>query len=1008
MRGDGNMKKSEKFEIVDGVLKQYNGSDKDVVIPNGVTSIGDNAFRYCEKLTSVEIPEGVISIGARAFQLCSKLKSVVIPQSVRSIGVEAFKLCSKLTNVEIPEGVTYIGEGAFYGCGILERKDLIDEKGFGIFWKILFAYHGKEKNVQIPEGIMIIEKYAFGECESIESIDIPNSVIGIGEYAFGGCRSLREIVIPEGVTEIKKGVFARCSCLEKIDIPNSVIAIGEFAFSSCSSLREMVIPEGVKEIEEGVLAGCSCLESIDIPNGVISIGVHAFNDCNSLREIVVPEGVKKINAGVFENCSALRKIVLSEGLTEIEEHAFKGCVSLSEMTIPVSVNKLKKSAFEDVNGIIVSKYIHRIIEAGKKPDVKLADYFDGDLIDASKIIIMCAAKRWQEVVISHIDSEKTEELIKCLIETIEKLSTMDIEEVQRVVKFVITNLPNASKEVVDMLIEKIKNKGGDVSEIEESDLYICKIEKKHIDKSDDNEHPIEKYVRENYVYDPRMLDIINAVNVGVSYADKSGICSKEAIVLLIYSYAEKYIENRHISEYKDGMAKCEISNVSDNISEALDRNELIELLKALAFKYKKYYFLPFGRYADEESIVDLLSNMKKWESWNTYFANGRLDILDARAGVALSDTKTAILHFDKIKKLDVYANLHNTNEDYLRNVVLTDAGIDCDNKIEYDLGGTKIIVTLQSDLSLSLFDTAKNKVVKSIPKAGNDEQKVTEASKDFSNMKKNVKKIVKTCTERLYELFLSGEEYDVKQWKEIYLENEIWLCCARLIVWQQNDSTFIVKGKDAICLDGTPYLFTESPIKVAHPMEMKREDVLAWQKYFITNGLKQPFTQIWEPVINKSEIKSKRYEDCMIPFYRFRNQEKQGIIVGRDGIMNDIDDVDIYFKDCIVEIERIDWNKYGIKNDDRFVILSFKVENFTRMSNHIVSYLDKILVYNKIENDDVSVKEVLSLFTLAQISDFIKKANENKSVNVLAMLMEYKNNNFSDIDLMDEFTLLDL
>lgn len=45
MRGDGNMKKSEKFEIVDGVLKQYNGSDKDVVIPNGVTSIGDNVFR---------------------------------------------------------------------------------------------------------------------------------------------------------------------------------------------------------------------------------------------------------------------------------------------------------------------------------------------------------------------------------------------------------------------------------------------------------------------------------------------------------------------------------------------------------------------------------------------------------------------------------------------------------------------------------------------------------------------------------------------------------------------------------------------------------------------------------------------------------------------------------------------------------------------------------------------------------------------------------------------------
>ena len=72
---------------------------------------------------------------------------------------------------------------------------------------------------------------------------------------------------------------------------------------------------------------------------------------------------------------------------------------------------------------------------------------------------------------------------------------------------------------------------------------------------------------------------------------------------------------------------------------------------------------------------------------------------------------------------------------------------------------------------------------------------------------------------------------------------------ASLLVWSQDGATFTVKGRETVDAAGTPCAVTDGPVIVAHPMEMKPEEVTAWQKYFTSHGLKQPFAQIWEPVI---------------------------------------------------------------------------------------------------------------------------------------------------------------
>ena len=108
---------------------EFNNKLKSVNIPEGVTSIGARAFYGCFRLASIDIPESVTSIGDLAFSRCKSLASIDIPENVTSIGDNAFESCSSLTSIKIPEEVTSIGYWAFYGCDNLEPKLLIYDKG---------------------------------------------------------------------------------------------------------------------------------------------------------------------------------------------------------------------------------------------------------------------------------------------------------------------------------------------------------------------------------------------------------------------------------------------------------------------------------------------------------------------------------------------------------------------------------------------------------------------------------------------------------------------------------------------------------------------------------------------------------------------------------------------------------------------------------------------------------------------------------------------------------------
>ena len=228
------MSSASDFVIENGVLKEYVGPGGEVVIPEGVTSIGpeafNNRFDNCPNLTSVTIPEGVTSIGNDAFYNCYNLTNVTLPRSLTTIGNAAFSWCKSLTSVTIPDSVTSIGDYAFHGC-----RKLADAAGFVIVKGVLYDYNGPGGGVTIPDSVTSIGTSAFSGCESLASVEIPESVTSIGGSAFHGCSGLTSVTIPESMTSIGDYAFSGCNRLTSVTIPGSVKMIGKDAFSVLTS-----------------------------------------------------------------------------------------------------------------------------------------------------------------------------------------------------------------------------------------------------------------------------------------------------------------------------------------------------------------------------------------------------------------------------------------------------------------------------------------------------------------------------------------------------------------------------------------------------------------------------------------------------------------------------------------------------------------------------------------------------------------------------------------------------
>ncbi len=367
------------FAIKDNVLIQYQGTNKDIRIPDNVSVIGEYAFD--NNINSVIIPASVTLIKDYAFKDCNTLISVIFEEEsqLEKIGSYAFSGCSSLEIISVPSTVKTIDTHAFSGCESLNQITLpfvgreVDSTGSDALFGYIFGTSSNSLSTKItqqydasgsvtyyiPSGLKkvivtggIINYGAFSNCKMIEEINLSN-ITNIKTYAFSGCNNLKTINIPSGVKEISDYAFADCINLGEIVFPLSVTIINKYAFTNCSSLASINIPSGVTEIKEQAFSYCTNLASV-IFNSTTppALGLNVFVNNSSGRYFYVPStqlSTYKAAVGFISYSSLIysKTIINTSGFAIQNNKLIQYTGNLIEIVIPSTVTIIGNFAFNN-------------------------------------------------------------------------------------------------------------------------------------------------------------------------------------------------------------------------------------------------------------------------------------------------------------------------------------------------------------------------------------------------------------------------------------------------------------------------------------------------------------------------------------------------------------------------------------------------------------------------------------------------------------------------------------
>ncbi len=381
------------FKIEDGLLIKYEGTDAVVSIPEGVTEIGEGAFRESKTLTELIMPDSVLSIGKYAFQKCAKLKSIIFSKQLETIDYEAFVGCKALKEIELPKTLKTVGSGAFAGCVKLakascesevyevgsnpfssfqeaECKLMFDKNGFLVFANVLFQYNGNADVITVPDGVTHIAygalksgSYSWEKILDVKKIILPNSIKHVGRYAFANCAKLKEVIMPDGV-EFEEHAFSGCP---KMADDNGFIIIGNKVHEYLGKDTVVTIPDGIEVLADNLFSTSDYdsnsanknIVKIVLPESLKHIGNCTFRGCSALKEINIPNGVKKIDAGAFYDCTSLVKIEIPES-TQVFNQAFNNCTGLADENGFIIINNFLFQYIGSANEVVVPENVKLI------------------------------------------------------------------------------------------------------------------------------------------------------------------------------------------------------------------------------------------------------------------------------------------------------------------------------------------------------------------------------------------------------------------------------------------------------------------------------------------------------------------------------------------------------------------------------------------------------------------------------------------------------------------------
>ena len=311
-----------------------------IVLPKGITTIGDDAFSYNTSLTSIKIPNTVTTIGKRAFYGCTNLTSVEIPDSVTYIGDYCFWNCNRLQKIKLSKKIQTINQGLLEGCSSLTE-------------------------IEIPEGVESIGYAAFRSCDKLTTITLPASLTYITGSALTRLSRLTEVKVADGNNSFKfengmllskdgKTMYMALLTLTEINVPNGVVSIIGDGLSG-SSATKIILPDTVSSNFGGaVFNGMNKLTTIELSGTSKNLklvdgnlysydGKRFIKYMGSSKNFTVPEGVETLLNGCITK--SMTTLNLPSTLKVIEGWSLTGMSGVKLLNIPASVTTMYTYSF---------------------------------------------------------------------------------------------------------------------------------------------------------------------------------------------------------------------------------------------------------------------------------------------------------------------------------------------------------------------------------------------------------------------------------------------------------------------------------------------------------------------------------------------------------------------------------------------------------------------------------------------------------------------------------------
>ena len=330
---------------------------KELILPEGLKTIGTRTFAKMTELDGITIPNTVTEIGTYAFandtelayanlstscpwlkdglfSECSSLASIVIPPVVTKMDYYIFTNCKSLASatfegssdvLEIGYGASSNNYGLFRDCP-LETLNLDRWLSYNteLASRAPFYSIAELKNLTFGENVKVVDKYMFSYCTGLEDLYLPDNIGSVGLWGFRGCSSLKNVRFSQKLSQISDYGFSECTALDNVVFPASMTSVADNSFSNCTSLKKLDLGQSLMIIGPAAFKNDSALEEIEIPETLYGLGVEAFANCTTLPYVAI-KGISSVGRQAFEGCSGLQWVSLSDKTTSLGENSFAGC-----------------------------------------------------------------------------------------------------------------------------------------------------------------------------------------------------------------------------------------------------------------------------------------------------------------------------------------------------------------------------------------------------------------------------------------------------------------------------------------------------------------------------------------------------------------------------------------------------------------------------------------------------------------------------------------------------------